>query len=346
MVLPKIFLNSNTIDFDMTNTTLKKISEVLGLSISTVSRALKNHPDISERTKKKVVELAQALDYEPNASAIQLRTKHSKIFGLMVPTISNFFYDSFIASVEEESRKQGFSLMILQSGDNIEIEIENLKLCRQNRVTGLFACLGSNTKDISSFLKMKELDITTVYFDIVPEMEGLNKVCMADASVGEIAAIAILEAKKKNVLSIFGNSNLSITKKREKAFCNYFKIKAPKTSLLIEHASDASHSKQIVLQYLQKQHQFDTIFCMSDEILIGVMKAIQELKLIIPKDISIIAISNGFIPTLFYPQITYVETSGYSLGKLAFSQMMTCLSDSNAISEMTVTSKLVVGGSL
>ena len=89
----------------MTNTTLKKISEVLGLSISTISRALKNHPDISEKTKKKVVELAKALDYEPNASAIQLRTQHSKIFGLMVPTISNFFYDSFIASVEEESRK-------------------------------------------------------------------------------------------------------------------------------------------------------------------------------------------------------------------------------------------------
>ena len=330
----------------MTNTTLKKISEVLGLSISTVSRALKNHPDISEKTKKKVIELAKALDYEPNASAIQLRTKHSKIFGLMVPSISNFFYDSFIASVEEESRKQGYSLIILQSSDDIEVENENLKLCRQNRVTGLFACLSSNTKDISGFLKMNELEIKTIFFDKVPEMEGLYKVCMADTRAGEIAAEAMINANKKNILSLFGNANLSITKKRESAYNNCFKFKSPDAKLLIEHCCDSENAKQIVQEHLEKKAKIDTIFCMSDEILIGAMKAIQELNLSIPKDISIIAISNGFIPTLFHPQITYVETSGYQLGKLAFTQMMACLSGSDAVLELTLDSKLVNGASL
>lgn len=331
----------------MTNTTLKKISEVLGLSISTISRALKNHPDISEKTKKKVVELAKALDYEPNASAIQLRTKHSKIFGLMVPSISNFFYDSFISSVEEESRKEGFSLIILQSSDDIEIENENLKLCRQNRVTGLFACLSSGTKDISGFLKMNDLDIKTIFFDIVPDIDGLNKVCMADTKVGEIAAEAIIEANKNQILALFGNANLSITKKREFAFSQYFKIKSPTAKLLIEHATDIENATQIALTHLEKNKSIDTIFCMSDEILMGVMKAIQKLKLKIPNDISVIAISNGFIPTLFYPQITYVETSGYKLGKLAFKQMMASLSDgSDTDLETTVDSKLVKGGSL
>ncbi len=330
----------------MTNTTLKKISEVLGLSISTISRALKNHPDISEKTKKKVIELAKALDYEPNASAIQLRTKHSKIFGLMVPSISNFFYDSFIASVEEESRKQGYSLIILQSSEDIEVENENLKLCRQNRVTGLFACLSSNTKDMGGFLKMNDLEIKTIFFDKVPEMDGLYKVCMADTRAGEIAAEAIINADKKNILSIFGNANLSITKKRESAFTNCIKFKSPDTKLLIEHCSDSENTKQIVLQHLQKKNKIDTIFCMSDEILIGAMKAIQELNLSIPKDVSVIAISNGFIPTLFHPQITYVETSGYQLGKLAFTQMMACLSGSDAVLELTLDSKLLNGGSL
>lgn len=330
----------------MTNTTLKKISEVLGLSISTISRALKNHPDISEKTKKKVTELAKALDYEPNASAIQLRTKHSKIFGLMVPTISNFFYDSFISSVEEESRKQGYSLIILQSGDDIDVENENLKLCRQNRVTGLFACLGSNTKDLSGFMKMNDQEIKTVFFDKVPEMERLNKVCMADTRAGEIAADAIIQANKKNILSLFGNSNMSITKKREAAYTTSFKFKSPNSTLLIEHCGDSENAKQVVQQHLEKQNTIDTIFCMSDEILIGAMKAIQELELSIPNDISIIAISNGFIPTLYHPQITYVETSGYQLGKLAFTQMIACISGSDAVQELTLESKLVQGGSL
>lgn len=97
----------------MADTTLKKIASVLDISISTVSRALKDHPDIAEHTKRKIRELALSLDYEPNASAVQLRTKTSKVLGLLVPSISNFFYDSFITSIEEESRRTGYSLMIL-----------------------------------------------------------------------------------------------------------------------------------------------------------------------------------------------------------------------------------------
>ena len=91
----------------MQQSTLKRLSEVLGISISTVSRALKDHPDISEKTKTKVKELATALEYEPNNSAVQLRTRQSNLLGILVPTIDNFFYDSFIAAVEEEARAGG-----------------------------------------------------------------------------------------------------------------------------------------------------------------------------------------------------------------------------------------------
>ena len=114
----------------MTNTTLKLLAQQLQLSISTVSRALKDHPDISAATKAKVHALANSLDYEPNAYAIQLRTQSSKIFGVIVPAISNLFYDSFIAAVEEESRKNGYALMILQSSNKAENELDNLKIFR------------------------------------------------------------------------------------------------------------------------------------------------------------------------------------------------------------------------
>ena len=116
----------------MNNTTLKKISEILGLSISTISRALKDHPDISDKTKQRVVELATTLDYEPNANAINLRTSNSKLFGLIVPSISNGFYNSFISSVEEECRRNGYSLMILQSGDSPDIEITKIMPAEQD----------------------------------------------------------------------------------------------------------------------------------------------------------------------------------------------------------------------
>lgn len=325
----------------MNNTTLKEISTVLGLSISTVSRALKNHPDISEKTKLRVTELAHILDYEPNANAIQLRTSKSNIFGLVVPSISNFFYHSFISAVEEESRRNNYSLMILQSGDDPFVEITNLKLCRQNRISGLFACISTQTTHVDAYLKLKELDIPVIFFDKVPDNSNCNKVCVADEASAMMAANTILEKKKKKVLALFGNNNLLITRKRLSAFK---KTIDNKIGLLVHHANSAEEAEALTLSFLSKN--IDTVFCMSDEILTGTMKAIQRSALKIPDDISVIAISNGFIPTLYYPEITYVETSGNKLGKLAFSSMMACLAGSTFIQELTTESILVEGGSM
>jgi LacI family transcriptional regulator len=328
----------------MNNTTLKKISEILGLSISTISRALKDHPDISDKTKQRVIELATTLDYEPNVNAINLRTSHSKLFGLIVPSISNWFYNTFIASVEEESRRNGYSLMILQSGDDPAIEITNLKLCRQNRIMGLFVCISPGTNNIEPFLKLKELDIPVIFFDKVPDEKDCNKVCVADSLSATMAATAIINKKKKKVLGLFGNEHLLMTKKRLVAFSNTLNEKTTKIKLITDHASSTAEAEVLMLKYLKEKP--DTVFCMSDEILVGVMKAIQREGLNVPADIAVITISNGIAPKLYYPEITYVETSGYKLGKLAFSSMMACLGGSTFIQELTAECLLVEGGSL
>jgi LacI family transcriptional regulator len=327
------------------NTTLKKISEILGLSISTISRALKDHPDISDKTKQRVVELATTLDYEPNANAINLRTSNSKLFGLIVPSIANQFYNSFIASVEEESRKNGYSLMILQSGDDPAVELTNLKLCRQNRVTGMFVCISPETTNIDAFLKLKEIEVPVIFFDKVPDTNNCNKVCVADSLSATMAANAIInKKKKKKVLAIFGNDHLLITKKRLAAFTNTINEKDSTIKILTNYAVSTVEAEEQTLKYLSEKP--DTVFCMSDEILVGVMKAIQRKGLKIPEDIAVITISSGDIPKLYYPEITYVETSGMKLGKLAFSSMMACLAGSTFIQELTIESLLVEGGSL
>ena len=171
----------------MNNATLKKLSEMLGLSISTVSRALKDHPDISDKTKLRVKELANALDYEPNANAINLRTSKNNLFGLIVPSISNFFYDSFIAAVEEECRKKNYSMLILQSGDDVFSEQESIKLCRQNRVAGLFACITSATIDIELYKKLADYyNLYSRYQSVdgsFGKSEGLNETLQLESKI-------------------------------------------------------------------------------------------------------------------------------------------------------------------
>jgi LacI family transcriptional regulator len=211
------------------NTTLKLLAQQLQLSISTVSRALKDHPDISTATKEKVHALANSLDYEPNAYAIQLRTQSSKIFGVIVPAIANLFYDSFIAAIEEESRKNGYALMILQSSNNTENELNNLKIFRQNRVSGVFACLSAHTQNLEVYEKMSDRGIPVVFFDIVPKDNKYTKVRMADERCAIIAAENIIQRGAKRVLALFGDPALSISQKRKHAFQEFMGKYAPKT---------------------------------------------------------------------------------------------------------------------
>ncbi|HJV20038.1 MAG TPA: LacI family DNA-binding transcriptional regulator [Sediminibacterium sp.] len=330
----------------MNTTTLKKIAETLGCSISTVSRALKHHPDISVKTREKVLELANTLDYEPNAFAIHLRTQNSKVIGLMVPFIYNQFYESFISSVEEESRKHGFALMILQTANDPLIEAGNLKLFRQNRVMGLFACITATTSDFSGFRKMGEQNIPVVYFDNVPKDAATYRVCLADERAATLAAEAMLQTGKKNIAALFGDPRLSITTNRQEAMEHFIRSKSPSTTLTAYHAANSEEAARTVQQILNAQKKPEVIFCMSDELLIGAMKVIQELQLKIPEQIGVISISNGFIPQLYYPRITYVETSGYKLGKLAFTHMMACISGASAVKELIQESVLIEGGSL
>lgn len=326
--------------------TLKQLSKALGLSISTVSRALKDHPDIAEDTKKKVKELAQAMEYEPNSFAVQLRTKHNNVLGILVPTINNFFYDSFIAAVEEDARLHGYSVLIMQSRDELLIEKSNLNLFRKNMVVGLFAAISIQTEEVAPFFKLNDGKAPVIFFDRVPVVHPTNRVCFADADTARVAAEAIIAKGKKKVLALFGHPSLSITQKRRDSFVETFRKNAPDTKINIDFPENAEPSKLVTLAALDGADKPDVIFCMGDLILIGVMYAIHERKLRVPEDIAVISISNGFLPTVYDPKITHVETSGYKLGKRAFAQMLQNLQGEKTVEDVFVNSVLVEGGSL
>jgi LacI family transcriptional regulator len=330
----------------MEQSTLKKLSETLGISISTVSRALKDHPDISEKTKVKVRELAAVMDYEPNSYAIQLRTRKSNVLGVLIPSINNFFYDSFIAAAEEQARKNDYTLMIMQSGDAFAEEQLALKHFRKNMVSGLFAAISVETDDLSGFEKLSEAGIPVVFFDRVPVVPGYIKTCLADEAAAKMAAEAIIKKKKKNVLAFFGHPHLSISKTRHASFIKTVNELSPKTKVAVEWPDDIETSHNAFINAWKKKDKPDVVFCMGDLILIGVMRAIHELQLKVPQDIAVISISNGLIPTMYNPKITYVETSAIKLGKLAFEQMMDSLHNKPLQPEVFVESVLVEGGSL
>lgn len=327
------------------NTTLKSISSLLNISVSTVSRALKNHPDISEKTKKKVQELAEMMDYEPNAHAISLRTNSSKLIGFIVPALSNFFYTSFLTTLESECRKNGYTLITFQSADSSVIELEILKLCRINNIAGLFIAISPETKDMEPFMRMERKGIPVIFIDKVPEADDCNKVRMADEEAAVKAAESIIKNQRKNVLAILGNKEFSITKKRWKSFADCFQLQSPTAKVTPLFVSSSEEATIETEKYL-KENTPDAIFCMSDEILAGAMKSIKKKNLKIPSKTAIIAISNGFIPQLFEPEVTYIETSGMELGKYAFNRLLSYFNGQTAPQEIIVPCHYISGESI
>lgn len=334
------------------NTTIFDLSKILNLSTSTISRALKDHPDIAAETKKRVKELAKKLDYEPNLTAAGLRTNNTKELAIIVPSLSGFFYDSVVSSIEAECRKHGYSLMILVSNDDVETEIDNLKICKQRHVAGVLVCLSSHTKDLLPFIKLQELEIPVIFFDKVPNSDLFPRVSFNDERAATLAAEALIHTGKKNILALFGNIDFSITQRRLTAFSAafnnlFFSTEGDKNPrLLIEYSSSSEEASELIYKYFSADQKPDAIFCMTDEVLIGAMKAVQVLKLKVPETVGIIAISNGLFPKFYHPEITYIETSGHRLGQLVFSRILNYLQGNKENLEITADAILMQGGSL
>ncbi len=300
--------------------TLKKISEHLNISISTVSRALKDHPDVSSETIRRVKELAGLMEYEPNGFAVNLRKRQSDTFAILVPEISGYFYHSFIQSIEEEARRKSFGVLIMQSMNDPEIEKENLRLCRYNHLAGVFAALSANTTDFSPYQKTEDFGIPVVFFDKVPEHPQFTSIQVADYDAGVLAAEKLSERSRKTVMCLLGNPYMSITRLRRAGFEDAWSKTGREAPLwLIAETEQAAYS--IMMETCRGKCTDLAVFCMSDEILCGVMRALYEMKADIPGDVSVIAHSNGFMPRYFNPVVNYIETSGYQLGKLSFAAM-------------------------
>lgn len=331
----------------MKTTTIHVLSKLLNISPSTVSRALNDHVNIAPATKARVLEAAKKLNYEPNLFAVGLRQNTSREIAIIAPSLSGFFYDSFISAAEAEARKLGYSLVILLSGDDPQTEIQNLKTCKQRRVSGVMICVTSKTTQEEYFRNFIDYEIPILFFDKVLEMRDATRACVDDERAAALVAESLIKHKKKKILSIFGDIHFSISQKRRAAYQQTFAQAGAGSSIMIEYAHSADESCNLVLAALSTENQPDAVFCMSDEILTGAMKAIQILDLKIPADIGVIAISNGYFPKLYHPEITYAETSGYGLGVLALQGLMNLINDKTTVTKTWIQeSKLIEGNSL
>lgn len=299
--------------------TIRDIAIKLNISVSTVSRAIRDMPEVKKETRKLVLEMAKKLDYEPNKIAQGLRIKKTNTIGVIVPAVTLHFFSSVISGIQETANKLGYNVMFCQSNESFETEKANIHTLLSSRVDGLLISLSRETNTMDHLTSLQKKNIPLVLFDRVFDKVDTSKVMVDDYDGAHNAVSYLIKTGCKNIAYLGGPRNLSISNHRlngYKAALNDHKITPdPEMYAFCEHLEeDTIRETERMLNF---NNPPDAIFCFNDPVAITCMQFLKERGIKIPEDISIIGFTNEPIAALVEPSLTTVSQPAYEMGKAA-----------------------------
>jgi DNA-binding LacI/PurR family transcriptional regulator len=298
--------------------TIKDIARELGISASTVSRALKDHPDISVETKKAVNELAKNLNYQPNAIALSL--KHSKSFsiGVIIPETVHYFFSTVISGIEDIAYEAGYNVIICQSNELYSREKSNANMLYSNRVDGLLVSLAKETTDFGHLRFFQDNNIPIVCFDRASEEMPCDQVIIDDYNAAFNIVSYLIERGHKKLVHLAAPQHLSIGYFRQKGFRDALEkhgLAFDESQVIM--ADQFEMAIDAVENLIQSGIIPDGIFAVNDLTALGAMKALKRHKLSIPNDVGVVGFGDGQNAQLTDPSLTTIDQNGYAMGKRA-----------------------------
>ncbi|TSE11004.1 MULTISPECIES: LacI family DNA-binding transcriptional regulator [Aquimarina] len=309
--------------------TLKDLSNSLNLSISTVSRALKDHPDISTETKDKVQRLAKELNYVPNSLAQNLRNSSTKTIGVVIPNLQLDFSSKVINGMIHQSREEGYRLVISESGHSYELEKDILQNMIRSGVDGVLLSLTNFTKNIDHVLEAMDT-CPIILYDKVSDKVPCTKI-IVDDEIGACKAVEhLIEQGRRKILYINGPDHSFNARKRLRGYEKALKlhdIQVLEERIIKCKNVSIDEGKEIVDQALKNGLDFDAIFAVTDNAAIGAIKSLKNHSISIPQEVAIVGFSNSKNATIIEPNLTSIEQPGYDIGKYAVSYLTQSLRD-------------------
>lgn len=300
--------------------TIKDIARELGISPSTVSRALKDHPDISPDTKKAVNELAEKLNYQPNIVALSLRQSKTNTIGVIIPEIVHFFFSTIISGIEDVAYSAGYNVIITQSNESEAREILDMKALFNSRVDGMLMSVSRETTNFDHIEGMLAKGVPIVFFDRVYNTDQASKIIVDDFTGAKDATLHLIEQGCKRIAHIEGPPNLEISKQRLEGYKEALKennIPFNKDLIAICPSGTIEEGKKATEKLLALKNPPDAIFATNDPAAMGAMQAIKEKGLKMPKDIALVGFSNWFFSALMDPPLSSVDQPGFEMGQEA-----------------------------
>ncbi len=329
------------------NVTIKDIARELKISPSTVSRALKDHPDISPETKMLVNELADKWNYKPNPIALSLKGGISHTIGIVVPEIIHYFFSSVISGIEDYSNEYGYNVMICQSNEDYEKEVKSIQTLVGSHVDGILISMSKLTRNMEHFHKLRSRNIPLVFYDrICNEIES-DTVVVDDAEGAYMAVKHLILEGRKRIIHLAGPSNLLIAKDRIEGFIralNEFQVSVAEENII--KCDQMKEAEWIVPSLMNRASPPDAFFCVNDLTAAQTMNIVKKLGFRVPDDIAIVGFTNGQISRLTDPGLTTVDQHGYEMGQEAARLLLERIKDSTRpFQKRVIKTELVIRGS-
>ncbi|PZX49422.1 LacI family DNA-binding transcriptional regulator [Algoriphagus chordae] len=321
--------------------TIHDIAEKLKVTASTVSRALNNNPRISDATKKKVLKAAKDLNYQPNNIASALRSGRSRLIGVVVPTANRNFFSSVIRGIEEIANSLNYKVVISQSYDDFDKEVQTIEALLNVQVDGVIASVGKTTENVEHFKKILEKGIPLVLFDRVTNELDVSQVVIDDYYGAFQATEHLINEGCKRIVHFSSSQNINIYKERkrgyEDALLKHGIIIDPE--LIRFSKLQLEDGRASMQEVIDAKISFDAVFSASDYSIMGAMQILKENGFKLPQDVKLVGFGDEPFTSFTEPSLTTVDQKSIPMGKITaetFFEILNQKDQTNNIPKKTI----------
>ncbi|PXY45488.1 LacI family DNA-binding transcriptional regulator [Flavobacterium hydrophilum] len=311
--------------------TLKQIAKELGVSVSTVSKALNDSPEISEQTKVKIKEYAKLKNYKPNVIGLNLKNRKTKTIGVIIPNILNSFFAKVFSGIEKVADKKGYNVITCISNESLEKEIHTLEMLSNGTIDGFILSVSQEAQNLEEYSHFSEIindGTPIVMFDRIADGVQCDKVVVDDFDSALNSTQHLISLGCKNIALISSVDNLSVGKLRADGYLKALKnnnIPVNEKIILRTNSEDDMKSRIEALF----DHKIDGIFALDENDSVAALRVSLKKGFNVPEDISIIGFADGILASRrLSPSLTTVSQHGIEIGEVAAKRLISRLEES------------------
>jgi LacI family transcriptional regulator len=325
--------------------TIYDLARELNISIATVSRALKDDPVVSKKTRKRIADLAEEMGYRSNHFARNLRTQRTGNIGVIVPRLNSYFMSTVIAGIENIANNEGYNLVISQSSESAQKEMNSARTMFNNRVDGLLVSLTYDTRNLAHFEPFLRKNIPLVFFDRVEDHAGCLSILIDNRKAAYQATTHLISRGRKRIVYITATPRRNVYIHRLQGYKEALadqKIPFKEDYILLSNLSQEAGAEAATL--IRRMDPLpDAVFVANDNCAVGCMVALKQSGILIPEDIAFVGFNNDPVSTVVEPHLTTINYPGYEMGQVAARNLIDHL---NGASGITATNTIILRSEL